>query len=159
MKISTPAFLRLSASSCVLSGSIFACPSVTRMAILTAFGRMSNRSVASRSPAAIFVWPPSYTRALTAGSSSLMVVYRSNLITSSAESLNLTTPIRTYVCEMAKRRITALTKPRTSRCHMSSSRKLMLDVWSRMKATSAICSGQAAEIIHNKQTELETLQL
>ena len=104
MKISTPAFFRLSASGKVFVGSMFASPSVTRMAIFCEFGRdvkLNSPVLATRNPAAMFVSPPSYVSALTAGSKVLMLVYWSNLISTLAKVLNLTTPIRTYVSEMA----------------------------------------------------------
>jgi len=151
--ISTPLFLRLSASVRVFSVSTVGCPSVNRTAIFCESERKANSPVV-RNAAAIFVLPPSCSIALIAGSRSLMLLYWSKEISTLASALYLTTPIRTFVCKISNPRIMALTEPRTSRSQVSSPSYSMLVDSSRINATSATWFGHAAENKRNRRCKI-----
>ena len=155
MKISTPAFLRLSASVSVISCPNVGCPSVNRIAIMCESWRKANSSLVTRNPSAMLVLPSSYSSALTAGSRSLMLLYWSKVNSTLAVSLYLTTATRTFTCKISNPRIMALTHPSTSRSQASSPpTNSMLVESSRINATSATWSGHAAAKKHDSRCNI-----
>ena len=146
MIISTPVFLRFSASVSVRSCSRVGLPSLNRMATLRISSRKAKSILVVRSPSAIFVRPPSYEMFLIAGSRSLMLLYASKAISKFAVVLYLTTPIRTFNCKISNPRIMAPTQPRTSRSQASGPpTNSMLVESSRINAMSMTWFGHAAK--------------